>query len=483
MAVLLTPPFLQFLDNNGNPLAGGKVFTYAAGTDTPKATFTTQAGDIANTNPVELDAAGRPLPEGSIWIEGSYKFVVTDADDVPVRTTDNVTSFEALPAANPAYFQTFSGNGSQTVFTTSENLGTESKAIFVWVDTSETDEVGYQIQNPSAYTIAGTTLTFATAPASGTNNIYVSAPSLLIGSASAAASNAAASAAAAAADAVLTAADVVTTNANVVLTNADAVSTAEDVISTAADAVSAEGWATGGTGGTSSPTNNAKYWSDQAQGAVVGDILPMTEQALTPSTPDAGVSKLYFKDDSELYKLNDAGNEERVGGNTQLLATLEADDDATVDITSLMDGTFPVYYVRLVDISPATNNARLDMLVSIDNGANFIDDAAASHHQTFTTSTTGYAAADSTGGVVRICAAVGNAAGRGASGLVKLLNPTSTTHNKLILSEYVYLDNSGNGVGSNAIAKVDNTSPINALRFAFSSGNIASGTFKLYGVL
>ena len=40
MAVLAVPPFLQFLDSDGNPLAGGKVYTYAAGTTTPKATST-----------------------------------------------------------------------------------------------------------------------------------------------------------------------------------------------------------------------------------------------------------------------------------------------------------------------------------------------------------------------------------------------------------------------------------------------------------
>lgn len=30
----------QFFDNNGNPLAGGLIYTYAAGTTTPAATYT-----------------------------------------------------------------------------------------------------------------------------------------------------------------------------------------------------------------------------------------------------------------------------------------------------------------------------------------------------------------------------------------------------------------------------------------------------------
>lgn len=89
--VLSTPPYAQFFDSNGNPLAGGKVFTYLAGTLTPRPTYTTQAGTIANSNPVILDSAGR----ASIWLDDSaaYKFTVTTSADVPVRTEDNIQPF------------------------------------------------------------------------------------------------------------------------------------------------------------------------------------------------------------------------------------------------------------------------------------------------------------------------------------------------------------------------------------------------------
>ena len=50
---------LQFFDNDGAALSGGKVYTYAAGTLTPKATYTTEAGTVANANPIILDSAGR----------------------------------------------------------------------------------------------------------------------------------------------------------------------------------------------------------------------------------------------------------------------------------------------------------------------------------------------------------------------------------------------------------------------------------------
>ena len=87
----------QFFDDNGNPLTGGKVFTYAAGTTTLLATYTTSAGTVANTNPIILDAAGRTPNE--IWLTAGtlYKFIVQTSVNVLVGTSDG------LPAINDPY--------------------------------------------------------------------------------------------------------------------------------------------------------------------------------------------------------------------------------------------------------------------------------------------------------------------------------------------------------------------------------------------
>jgi hypothetical protein len=87
MTSIATPPKLQFFDANGNPLAGGKLYTYAAGTTTPLATYTDYGGGTANSNPVVLNARG----EASVWFGTSqYKLKLTDADDVEVYTVDNL---------------------------------------------------------------------------------------------------------------------------------------------------------------------------------------------------------------------------------------------------------------------------------------------------------------------------------------------------------------------------------------------------------
>lgn len=77
----------QFFDANGNPLAGGKVYTYQAGTTTPLATYTDASGSTPNANPIILDSAG----EANIWLGSqNYKFILKDANDVTQWTVDNI---------------------------------------------------------------------------------------------------------------------------------------------------------------------------------------------------------------------------------------------------------------------------------------------------------------------------------------------------------------------------------------------------------
>ncbi len=84
------PPVIKarYLDANGNPLAGGKLWTYNAGTVVPKATYTDFGGGTANTNPVILDANG----EADIWLGTSYyKMILMNSLDVIQWTVDNVS--------------------------------------------------------------------------------------------------------------------------------------------------------------------------------------------------------------------------------------------------------------------------------------------------------------------------------------------------------------------------------------------------------
>lgn len=94
----------QFFDNNGNPLTGGKIYTYNAGTTTPLATYTTNSDASFHTNPIVLDSAGRVPSGGEIWLQlgVGYKFVLQTAANVLIATYDNIPSSAQPPAANDA---------------------------------------------------------------------------------------------------------------------------------------------------------------------------------------------------------------------------------------------------------------------------------------------------------------------------------------------------------------------------------------------
>lgn len=124
MAVNLSPvggAAAQFFDNSGNPLTGGKLYSYLAGTTTPAATYTTSAGNVAHSNPIVLDAAGRVPAGGEIWLTNgvSYKFVLKTSTDTSIGTYDNVTGISniTLPidSQDVTYTPPFAGSTATTV--------------------------------------------------------------------------------------------------------------------------------------------------------------------------------------------------------------------------------------------------------------------------------------------------------------------------------------------------------------------------------
>jgi len=104
-SVLLSPYGIgqQFFDDNGVPLAGGLIYTYQAGSSTPLVTYTTNAGTIANANPIVLDAAGRVPQEIWLLTGYSYKFILQNANAVLIQTLDNIYPIlQNAPASAPA---------------------------------------------------------------------------------------------------------------------------------------------------------------------------------------------------------------------------------------------------------------------------------------------------------------------------------------------------------------------------------------------
>ena len=137
MAVNLSPIWgagAQLLDNSGNVLTGGKIYTYAAGTTTPATTYTSSSGITANSNPIILNSAGRVPYE--IWLTDgtSYKFVLKDSNDTLIATYDNLIGINSNFIAYTSQQEIQTATAGQTVFnltTMQYQPGTNSLSVYV----------------------------------------------------------------------------------------------------------------------------------------------------------------------------------------------------------------------------------------------------------------------------------------------------------------------------------------------------------------
>lgn len=92
-------PIFKGWDNNGLPLAYGKLYTYKAGTTTKLASYTDSTGSTPNANPMILNARG----EAQVWFPPNvaYKQVLapstdTDPPTSPIWTVDNITNSQLI---------------------------------------------------------------------------------------------------------------------------------------------------------------------------------------------------------------------------------------------------------------------------------------------------------------------------------------------------------------------------------------------------
>ena len=132
-------PKLQFFDLNGAPLSGGLLYTYAAGTTTPLASYTDSTGLIANTNPIVLDSRG----EANVWLGAAiYKFALYTSAGVLIWTVDNING------------STFSVNATGDGTTTAFSVVNGFTAIYI----------SGVYQNRNTYTVTSGTVTFSQAP-------------------------------------------------------------------------------------------------------------------------------------------------------------------------------------------------------------------------------------------------------------------------------------------------------------------------------
>lgn len=118
----------QIFDSAGDPLVGGQVETYLAGSSTPAATYTSDTGLVQNGNPIILNALG--YAPNAVWLSGgvAYKFIIKNADGAVLRTIDNVAGINDASVSQSQWVQ--SGLTPTYISATSFSLVGDQTAIF-----------------------------------------------------------------------------------------------------------------------------------------------------------------------------------------------------------------------------------------------------------------------------------------------------------------------------------------------------------------
>ena len=180
------------------------------------------------------------------------------------------------------------------------------------------------------------------------------------------------------------------------------------------------------------------------------------------------------------------------GGSLVLLSTQTASSSSTIDFTSDIDSTYKEYVFKFVSIHPATDN--VNFMVNFRDGGSSYDATktstsfAAYHNEAGDTTGVNYEAsfdlAQSTGNqLLNAGGGVGGDADQSISGTLHLFDPSSTTFVKHYISNINFSNNSNYTIQSFIAGYCNVTAAIDGVQFSMSSGNIDSGTIKMYGVV
>jgi hypothetical protein len=177
------------------------------------------------------------------------------------------------------------------------------------------------------------------------------------------------------------------------------------------------------------------------------------------------------------------------GGALNLISTQTASASATIDFTSGIDSTYDSYVFKFINIHPETDGTHLQ--VGFRDGSTAYDATmtttffraghAEDDGETYLAYRTDSDLAQSTS-AQRLGIFIGSDNDQCCSGELKLFNPSSTTFVKHFIartSNTYYVDYHQDEY----IAGYCNvTAAIDGVQFSMSSGNIDSGTIKMYGV-
>jgi hypothetical protein len=184
--------------------------------------------------------------------------------------------------------------------------------------------------------------------------------------------------------------------------------------------------------------------------------------------------------------LNTSG---RTGQGWNLIQNVAAVNQAFVDFSIGIDGTFGSYVLEIDNAVPSIDFSQLILRTSSDGGATF---AAANGDYTWrslimsnavVSGTASNSGTSSSSGVIVQAGTSNIAADGGVSLRAEIVNPASSVGKKhILLSSMASVESTPSSYYIDGTAYRDNVAAINAIRVAFSSGNITSAQIRLFGV-
>jgi hypothetical protein len=178
-------------------------------------------------------------------------------------------------------------------------------------------------------------------------------------------------------------------------------------------------------------------------------------------------------------------------GNMTLLSTLTASSSAAVDFTSGINSTYKEYVFKCIDIHPSASNPNFGFQVEVGTGTSYAQTITSTYFAGYqneggSTAALGYIAEqDQAQGTALqpLADQIGNGNDESCAGVLHLFEPSSGTFVKHFTARFQGYNGADFSTDLHVAGYVNTTTALTRVRFAFSSGNIDSGTIKMYGVL
>jgi len=175
----------------------------------------------------------------------------------------------------------------------------------------------------------------------------------------------------------------------------------------------------------------------------------------------------------------------KIGGGLEFIATADASDTATISFTGFDSSKYDSYLFTFLNVVSAADAKSLLLLTSTDGGSNY-DTGSSDYVSQYRGDSggSGYAGFDATSANINVSASQGTASGEegGCSGHMFIHGPHLTLPTRVV-GQTFYYSSDGYATLIQMAGQRNSSADVDAVQFKYNSGNIASGTITMYGMV